>query len=69
MSKIPRRLEYAKVLLREDKIRVEIRDGTNIVQRSPDYFPTQELADKWIAAKVAERIEAQQEVGSEFLEI
>jgi hypothetical protein len=46
-----KRREYAKVFLNENKIRVEIRDGMRIVQRSPEYFPTEELADKWIAER------------------
>ena len=46
-----KRLEYAKVVLREDKIKVEIRDGAKIVQRSPGYFLTEQLADKWIAER------------------
>jgi hypothetical protein len=67
MSKKPPQLEYAKVLLREDKIRVEIRDGTKIVQRSPEYFPTEQLADKWIAErKATERIDEQQEAGDKW---
>jgi hypothetical protein len=53
MSDKSRQLEYAKVLLREGKIRVEIREGATIIQRSPDYFPTSELADKWIAERRA----------------
>jgi hypothetical protein len=53
MSDKPRRLEYAKVYLREGKIRVEVREGCAIVQRSPDYFPTSELADNWIAERKA----------------
>jgi len=64
MSKTFRRLEYAMILLREGKIRVEIRDGTKIVRRSPEYFPTEQLADKWIAERKAiERIDEQQEAG------
>jgi hypothetical protein len=32
-------LEYAKVPMRDDEIKVEVRDGTKIVQRSVEYFP------------------------------
>jgi hypothetical protein len=59
-----KRLEYAKIILREDMIKVEIRDGSKIVERSPECFPTQQLADKWIAErKAAEKIDEQQETG------
>jgi hypothetical protein len=64
MSARPRQLEYAKIFLSEGKIRVEIRDGLKIVRRSADYFPTQQLADQWIAEQRAnERVEEQLAAG------
>ena len=64
MSEKSRSLEYAKVLVSEDKIRVEIRDGAKIVRRSPDYFATQQLADDWIVEQTATcRTGEQQEAG------
>jgi hypothetical protein len=62
MSDKPQRLDYAKVLLTEGKIRVEIRDGATIVRRSPDYFSTSERADRWIAEqKAAATVKARQQ--------